>query len=232
MRICSARMIEVIALMALAGSSPQRSLQCRSASAIGSNRSGPLIAPHHTLNTDILTSTHFREADRARRAGATMSKPEGAPGTDDPTATDDWLAEQYPYETERVGPLRDALRAPGQAPLHAGRSRLLRSRPRPRRGLPGQLSLHARRLPVDAPRAPVDDAPVRRLRHRRRDQRALPLPARARPDRPLDRLRHAHADGPRLRPRPLARRGRRRGRRARLRRRHGDPLRRHPASTR
>ena len=55
------------------------------------------------------------------------------------------------------------------------------------------------------------------------------LPARARADRPLDRLRHADADGLRLRSRALARRGRARGRRDRLARRHGDALRRHPA---
>ena len=47
----------------------------------------------------------------------------------------------------------------------------------------------------------------------RRDQRAVPLPARSRADGALDRVRHADADGLRLRPRALARRGRpRRGR--------------------
>ena len=59
-----------------------------------------------------------------------------------------------------------------------GRRRL---RPRPR--LPGRLPVHARRLPVDVPRPALDDAAVRRLRHRRGDERALPLPARARADR-------------------------------------------------
>ncbi len=94
---------------------------------------------------------------------------------------------------------------------------------RPARRLP----LHPRHPRLDVPRAPVDDAPVRGLRDERGDQRALPLPARARPDRALDGLRHALADGPRLRPRPLARRGRPRGRRRRHARRHADPLRRH-----
>ena len=61
------------------------------------------------------------------------------------------------------------------------------------------------------------------------DERALPLPARARPDGPLDRVRHADADGLRLRPPARARRGRARGRGGRLARRHGDALRRHPA---
>ena len=97
----------------------------------------------------------------------------------------------------------------------------LRPRPRPARGVP----VHARRLPDDVPRPPVDDAAVRRLRHGRGDERALPLPARPRPDGPLDGVRHADAHGLRLRPRALARRGRPRGRRHRLARRHGDALR-------
>ena len=67
------------------------------------------------------------------------------------------------------------------------------------------------------------------IRHRRGDERALPLPARPRPDRALDRVRHADADGPRLRRPPLAGRGRPRGRRDRHARRHGDAVRRHPA---
>ena len=90
--------------------------------------------------------------------------------------------------------------------------------------LPGGLSVHARRLPVDVPREALDDAAVRRLRHGRGDERAFPLPARARADRSLDGLRHADVDGLRLRPRPLARRGRPRGRGDRLARRHGDAL--------
>ena len=45
----------------------------------------------------------------------------------------------------------------------------------------------------------VDDAADRGLRHRRGHQRALPVPDRAGPDRALGRLRHADADGLRLR---------------------------------
>ena len=86
---------------------------------------------------------------------------------------------------------------------------------------PGRLSVHARRVPVDVPRPPVDDAPVRGLRHGGGDQRALPLPARARPDGAVDRVRHAVADGPRLRPPAVAGRGRARGRGGRHARRHG-----------
>ncbi len=105
-------------------------------------------------------------------------------------------------------------------------------RPRPRPRLSRRVPLHARGLSVDVPRPPLDDAPVRRLRHPGGDERALPLPHGARPDGALDRLRHAHAHGLRLRPRPLAGRGRPRRRRRRLARRHGDALRRHPARRR
>ena len=122
--------------------------------------------------------------------------------------------------------LLDDLRGRERAALHP-RERRDRLGARPR--LPRRVSLHARRLPVDVPRQALDDAAVRRLRHRRGDERALPLPARARADGALDGLRHADADGLRLRPRALARRGRARGRRDRLARGHGDALRRHPA---
>ena len=97
-------------------------------------------------------------------------------------------------------------------------------------GDPGQLPVHARALRDDAPRPAVDDAHVRRVRHRRRDQRALPLPARrrARPglstafDMPtLMGYDSDHA--------ALARRGRARGRRDRHAGRHGGPVRGHPA---
>ena len=133
--------------------------------------------------------------------------------------------------------LREDAGAAGRALLHdlgrreraalLARERRGRLRARPR--LAGRLSLHARRLPVDVPRPALDDAPVRRLRHGRGDERALPLPPRARADRPLDGVRHADADGLRLRPPALARRGRARGRGDRLARRHGDALRRDPA---
>ena len=123
----------------------------------------------------------------------------------------------------------DDLRHRERAAVDTG-ERPRRSRPRPR--LPRRVPLHARGLSVDVPRSPVDDAAVRRLRHAGGDERALPLPHGARPDRALDRLRHAHPHGLRLRPRTLARRGRPRRRRRRLARRHGDALRGHPARRR
>ena len=61
------------------------------------------------------------------------------------------------------------------------------------------------------------------------DERALPLPARARADGALDRVRPADPARARLRRPARARRGRPHRRRDRLARGHGAPLRRHPA---
>ena len=122
--------------------------------------------------------------------------------------------------------LLDDLRARERAAGDAGHGRA-RLRPRPR--LSRRVPVHARRLSVDVPRPALDDAAVRGLRHGGGDERALPLPARPRPDGALDRVRHADADGLRLRPRALARRGRPGGRRDRLARGHADAVPRDPA---
>ena len=95
--------------------------------------------------------------------------------------------------------------------------------------LPGRVSVHPRALSGHVPRPAVDDPAVRGLRLRRGDERALPLPARARPDRPLRRLRPADAARLRLGRPARGGRGRAHGRRDRLDRRHGAPLRRDPA---
>ena len=100
----------------------------------------------------------------------------------------------------------DVLRDATGAAVHAGVRPRARPRPRPR--LPGGVPDDARRLPQHVPRPPVDDAAVRGLRLARGDERALPLPAGAGPDRLVGRVRPAHADGPRLRRPVLARRGR------------------------
>ena len=100
---------------------------------------------------------------------------------------------------------------------HRGPRRLRRRRPR-RLGLrraarrPGRLPLHPGHPRRHVPGAAVDDAPVRRVRHGRGDQRAVQVPAGRRPDRAVVRLRPADPDGLRLG--PPARRGRgRQGRR-------------------
>ena len=136
-----------------------------------------------------------------------------------PTTADQWR-EAYGLQPERDVPFTSLSGSPVK-PLYTAAGRARRSRPSRR------LSVHPRRLPVDVPRAAVDDAPVRGLRHRRGDQRALPLPARPRPGRPEHRLRHALAHGLRLRRRAQRGRGRPRGRRRRHARRHGDAVRRH-----
>ena len=139
----------------------------------------------------------------------------------------EWMEEVYERLEEREA-LFTTISDAEIKPLYTDEDRAEADR-RARRRLSRRVPVHPRRLPLDVPRAPVDDAPVRGLRHRRGDQRALPLPARPRPDRALDRLRHADPDGPRLRPRPKPRRGRGGGGGARHARRHGDALPGHPA---
>ncbi len=129
-------------------------------------------------------------------------------------------------EPRARGALHDDVGARERAALHAFERR---DRLRPRPGVPGRVPVHARRVSLHVPRQALDDAPVRRLRHRRGDERALPLPARPRADGPVDGLRHADPDGLRLRPPEVARRGRARGSRDRLARGHGAALRGDPA---
>ena len=52
-------------------------------------------------------------------------------------------------------------------------------------GEPGEYPVHPRRVPVDVHRAAVDDAAVRRVRHREGVQRALPPAGRGRHRRPV-----------------------------------------------
>ena len=77
-------------------------------------------------------------------------------------------------------------------------------RARPRLSRPA--SLHARNSFHDVSRAPVDHAPVRRLRDRRGHQPALPLFALTGTNGPFRGIRSAYADGIRLRPSAVGRR--------------------------
>ena len=129
--------------------------------------------------------------------------------------------------TESTGELHTTISGLPLEPIYTPETTPDRLRARP--GAARRVPVHARRPPDDVPRPAVDDAAVRGLRHGRGDERALQVPARARADGPVHRLRFAHAHGLRLRPPALARRGRRERRRDRLARRHGDALRRHPA---
>ena len=101
--------------------------------------------------------------------------------------------------------------------------------PRDPRRAAGLRAVHARAQGHDVRRPALDDPPVRRLLHRRGDERVLPRQPRGRPDGPVGGVRPRHP--PRLRLRPPARRRRRRqgGRGHRLGRGHEDPVRRHPA---
>ena len=96
-------------------------------------------------------------------------------------------------------------------------------------GRAGRLPVHPRRLSGHVHGPALDDAPVRRVRHRPRVQRALSPPRRGRHRRALRRVRPAHPDGLRLRRPQGPRRGRQGRRRDRLRRRHAHAVRRHPA---
>ena len=96
--------------------------------------------------------------------------------TESPTLSGAPLAPVY-------GPTTSVPRAPG---IRADR-------------LAGGVSVHPRH-PLDRlPRQALDDSAVRRLRVGSRHQRTLPPAAGRRRRRPQRRLRHAHADGPRLR---------------------------------
>src|SRR6185437_13659158 len=64
----------------------------------------------------------------------------------------------------------------------------------------GHVPVHARHPPHRISRTAVDDAAVRRIRQRARHQRTLQVPARARTDRTLRRVRLPDAHGLRLRP--------------------------------
>ena len=97
--------------------------------------------------------------------------------------------------------------------------------------LPGEFPFTRGPYPRHVPRPAVDDPPVRRLRLRRGDERAVPLPAGARADRAVRRVRPADPARLRLGRPPRRRRGRPDRRRDRLARRHGAPLRRASRST-
>ena len=120
----------------------------------------------------------LRPSPRLRRMATTEDR-----RTDTPT--EEWKRELYDAVPERQGELFSTISGLENEPLATPDTVDVDYDARPR--LSRRLSVHARRLPVDVPRPPLDDAPVRRLRHRRGDERALPLPARPRPDRPLAR---------------------------------------------
>jgi hypothetical protein len=112
---------------------------------------------------------------------------------------------------------------------HRGRAGISRpGRPRARRGA-GRAAVHPGNPQGHVPLPAVDDAAVRRFRHRRGDQPAVPRSAGRRPDGSLGRLRPPHPDGPGLRRAPGCGRGRQGRRRHRLPRRHAQAVRGDPA---
>ena len=136
-------------------------------------------------------------------------------------------------EAEHRADRRPRRRAPLHRLRHRDQARVrLRGRRAGPRGAPrraGRVPLHARDPPGHVPRPQVDDAPVRGLRDRQGDQRALPLPDRPRLHGPVDGLRPPHPARPRLRRPALHGRGRPHRRGHRHDRRHAAGVRRHPA---
>ena len=137
---------------------------------------------------------------------------------------DAWRANVYERAPERTDELFSTISGIENEPLSTPGERRRRLRARPR--LPRRVSVHARRVSVDVPRPAVDDAPVRRLRHRRRRRTSASAtsPSTGRPgSRPPSTCRRSWATTPTT-PRSLGEVGRE-GRRGRLARRHGDALR-------
>ncbi len=121
----------------------------------------------------------------------------------------------------------DAAVRPGSPVRHASRSRELVARDVARRAR--RLSLHPGHPADDVSRAPLDDAPVCRVRHRRRVQPPVPVSAVAGRKRTERRFRPADPDGIRLGSPAGGRRSGPRRRRHRLDRGHGGAARRHSA---
>ena len=122
------------------------------------------------------------------------------------------------------------VRRRGRAPLRPRRRR--RGLLRGARRLPGGVSVHARRPSLDAPGAPLDDAPVRGLLDAGGLQRALPLSPLAGADRPVGRVRSAHANRLRLGCGDGRGRGRQGRRGDRLNRGYAHAVQRHSAGSR
>src|SRR6266545_5073330 len=133
-----------------------------------------------------------------------------------------WLRATYDEFRGRHGQPRDRLG-------HRDRTRLYGGRRRARARAPRKVSIHSRPVPRHVPRPPMDDPPVRGLCVGGGDDRALSLPARARPDGSLGRVRPADAARLRLRRSARGRRGGSHRGRDRLARRHGAAVRGDPA---
>ena len=162
--------------------------------------------------------------------GATMDHVETEPALDAERVRR-WREERLARDYERVPPRREESTTLSGIPIDdvytpAGRRG---HRPGARHRAAGRVPLHARPAREHVPRPAVDDPPGRRLRPGRGHQRPLQVPARARRDRAVDRLRPADAARLRLRPRDLPARDRQDRRRRRHGRRHARAVRRHPA---
>ena len=187
----------------------------------GSSRRWRPCAPSATRTRPASTGTCRCERSRGAaghraRRPATPSGPAGgrpgALGAGDPPAR--------ARADARARAPRDVLGRAGAPPGDARGPRGLRLR-RASSGSPGSIPYTRGRPADDVPGPPLDDAAVRRVRDRGRDQPAVPLPPRAGADGAVGRLRPADADGARRRRPGGAERGRARGGVHLERRRHG-----------
>ena len=111
-----------------------------------------------------------RETAGVKKSKTLRSVPNGKPAPESPEAGDlASIVRQRPKAARRERPHH--LRPPAQADVRPRGSR--RHRLRARSVLPGSISVHARHPPDHVSRPAVDDAPVRRLRHRQADERTL-----------------------------------------------------------
>ncbi len=173
-------------------------------------------SPPPSLSLTAHGDASHGEARHPMSRRQTASRPAGGGGRGGPAPL-----HRAPGRPRRRAPVH-RLGDRGEAPLRR------RRRPARARGAAGRarrVPVHARHPPGDVPRPAVDDAPVRRLRDRGGDQSPLPLPDRARLDRPLDGLRPADPARARLRRAPLPGRGRPHGGCDRHDRGHADLLR-------
>ncbi len=139
----------------------------------------PRDAPRRPLRARRAVGRPLR---RARHRAAVWDNPPSHGDQARPEAVD--RSRRRPRRPAPVHRLRHRARAP----LHRG------GRPPAARGAPrraGPVPVHARDPPGHVPQPQVDDAPVRGLRDRAGDERALPLPDQARLDRPVDGVRPA-----------------------------------------
>ena len=171
-------------------------------------RARPLSTPPDAAARRAARRGRAAPSRTARRAGSgrlILARPSD-PVLESRAMTDrsaEWAARRRAWEAERAGPgartgaratrtLLDDRRHDRSSALYGPWSSP-GGGPAARHRAPGRAAVHPRHPPDRLSEPAVDDADVRRLRRRRGHERPLPAAPRRRPDRPVDRLRHADA---------------------------------------